>query len=227
MKQLILCLLIWAALIALCVWYVPRARACPIYSQSYYRPSYVEKVKIVVAEVFTPVFVPTFAVSYTPPVAAPVAAATAPPPPVASPSAQSAGSDTALILAELRKLSNRLDRLEAGRGGEGQPDRGDRRPPREEAVPDEEPPGKPLPSRLTLKQTRCAACHTKGKLATDVPFAIVEADLSESALTPQQELKMLRYVYKGKCPPPGNKFKIKPLDDTEYAILGGMKVGVR
>jgi hypothetical protein len=219
MRRVIVSVLAFVAAVSLLLWMTVKGWGCPVrtvYSVPYVTPTYYPP-KVIVAEVLTPVFVPTFTVSYNPAVAAvPVA----PVVPVAGgPVAPAAASELSQVLVLLKQLDQRLNSLERG-GVAPRPQPEKLKAPKN--LPDEDPPGEQVnvgPSRGSLMQTRCAACHTQGKVAEGVPFALVTPDGSEIPLTPEKELKLVKYVYRGKCPPPGNKFGIKPLTDQEYAIL--------
>ena len=211
--------------------FAPAGQACPYptyYRPSYYSPPYVEKVKVV--EVFTPVFVPTFSVSYTAPVAAPPAAASVAAPAAAAPSpvAATPPNDLAAVLAELRRISGRLDRLEAGQGGVSGPDRGGYPPPQGNAGPQADAGPRPAKTRLAVLRASCAACHTAGRLDKDTTLVLLDTQGVEVALSPSQEVQLLRRCYAGTMPPRSNKKGIQPLTDEDFAALAsGSKGGVR
>jgi hypothetical protein len=84
------------------------------------------------------------------------------------------------------------------------------------------PLGQPVTASVGLLglTAHCAACHTAGKLAQGVPFAILnEAGMLSPDLTAEQRADMLSAAYDKSMPPPGNAAKMVPFEDLEYAGL--------
>jgi len=72
---------------------------------------------------------------------------------------------------------------------------------------------------LFALQTHCSMCHTAGKLAPGVPYALLDAAGKLATLTDTQKKNVLKRSYKKTMPPPINTFNATPVTDLEYAGL--------
>lgn len=162
----------------------------------------VEK-KAVVAAVAAFVPVPVYAAVYTPP-AVPVVPAVPAAPATAPAASQSAVGDLAAVLAELKKLSSRLDALE--RGG-SRPET----PPPSPGAPALGAAGK-VPA---VFQSKCAACH-EAKVAGEKGGGFLMFDgAALTRLSEKQWRKVATMTYSGRMPPKSHG----TLSDAEVAEI--------
>lgn len=162
----------------------------------------VEK-KAVVAAVAAFVPVPVYAAVYTPP-AVPVVPAAPAAPATAPAASQSVAGDLAAVLAELKRLSSRLDALE----------RGGSRP--ETPLP---APGAPAPGAAgkvpAVFQSKCAACH-EAKVAGEKGGGFLMFDgTALTRLSEKQWRKVATMTYSGRMPPKSHG----TLSDAEVAEI--------
>jgi hypothetical protein len=193
-----------------------------VYSPPVYQKEYVH---VEPAQVL--VFVPTFTVGYNPPAAAPAATAAAPVPAPVQAVAPPAKSELGEVMALLKTMNARLDRLE-------QQPLPPSKPPREVLPPSEDSAAPPAAGKFGLNKTRlgvitqkCAACHTAGKLDDRTTLVLLDAKGKLAPLSQTQELRLIRQTSLGKMPPAGNKFRIGPLDDEDYILLASGAEGSR
>ena len=180
-------------------------------------------------------FVPTYGAGYVaqqavapyiqPQVAAvattycPPAATVAPCPPAIMPVAQSlSSSDCTEILKTLRSMDARMSALE--KGATAVPST---QPPTMPSVP----PGASAPPKLPATfATRCASCHTEGKLDKDTTFTMFTAAGPMSPIDAGHLLGIARKVRAQKMPPPNNQKGVPVLTEAEAVeILDWIETG--
>lgn len=185
------------------------------------RVRYVDDAQVVV-------FVPTFTVSYQnhlpypPGIGGSVPAGYGVTPP--APLQQASGAGFAECLVEIKKISARLDNLEARMAGAGPTPRRAEIPPADQTPPQ---PAAKLETRNTIIRTSCAVCHTQGKLDKDAELVMVDDKGGIVKLTAEQEIEVTRRVYAAEMPPPKNKKGVLALTDEQVKKMifpeGGVK----
>lgn len=200
----------------------PSLLACPPVVRSYtpyYAPTtYREVVVVREAAVYVAQFVPvvTVGVAASVPVApavAPVAAPAAAPMPAAQPVA---ADPCASLRAEVNEMKAMLRQMQTQGQNSPLPPPGAVSP-----SPPTDPRAAPAgntPGYVGVLMTKCASCHTAGKLKPKVPFALVNADGTIPRFTPEQTKAILRATMgddnqKPTMPPAG------PLDDQSFGAL--------
>jgi mono/diheme cytochrome c family protein len=158
-------------------------------------------------------FVPTYGAGYVqqaavaPYVAAAPAYAPAlpicPPQQAVQPTPSLSANDCTEILVQLKKLNARMDSLEG------------RQPLPSAGPPPTMPPAASAPRLPAAFASRCAVCHTAGKLDPMTTFTLLAADGTLAPLTDRQTLAIARKVRGQKMPPPGNKAGVPPLTEPE------------